>query len=258
MIKNSNSSTRLSSFLKGLRVDFGPPEKLAKFFLEADLACRSQGVELEFGNFNELLQVNQTNNDRRPLISTFDHTKSNLMADNSFCILGRNLHGQVVAVHAARFFDWSADQTFYTEGSTLRLFYENPSRSKCDGEELVISASDTHLITGRVVFSGAAWIHPDYRGRRLSSVLPKVVKALALSKFNPDFICSTMNEDVHKKGFAVRFDYPHVDWDLQWNNSVMGSHRFAVVWMTGNELLSALDTYLSRSDLREVGIQRNG
>lgn len=259
MQQTTTTGYQLSKFLSQLRIDYGPPEQLVRFLAEADMACRLRGVELEIGNFDELLRTNQSNAESwRPLIATFDHRNLDLGTKNSFCVLGRNVHGEVVVAHAARYFDWTKGETFFNEGQSLRLFYKNPKQMMCPGEEFVVSAPDSHKISGRVVYSGAAWVRPDFRGRKLSAIVPKVVKALAFTKFNPDFICSLMNQDVHTKGFAPRFDYPHVDWDVHWSNSVMGTHRFAIVWMTGNELQLALAEYLANSEATQIAVKRNG
>jgi hypothetical protein len=255
---SKNAAKAPSKFLSDLRIDFGPPEQLGRFFVAADLACRSRGVDVEIGSMQEMLAVNDANSDSwRPLVSAFD--PRNWPDDNNaFCVLGRNMHGEVVAAHAARYYDWTNGETFYSEGTSLRMFYPNPESMKRVGEELTISAPESYKITGRVVYSGAAWVRPDYRGRRISSVFPKICKAIAYTKYNPDVICSVMNRDVHSKGFAPRFDYPNVNWDVHWINGSMGSHRYAIVWMTGADIIQTVAHYLSAAETAEIAVQRHG
>jgi hypothetical protein len=57
---------------------------------------------------------------------------------------------------------------------------------KRPGERCLVTAPATRRIRGRVVFSGAAWYRPDYRGRGLSAILPRVGKAYALARWSPD------------------------------------------------------------------------
>ena len=83
---------------------------------------------------------------------------------------------------------------------------------------------------GRVVFSGAVWYHPDYRRQGLTSILPRLTKAYALTKWYTDSIVSFMAEDVVKGGTAERAGYAHVEWDVVMKNSMLGDLRLAFIW----------------------------
>src|SRR5919106_5062726 len=226
--------------LKDVTVEHGPIDLLGRFFLKAEQAARQRGVILSFDTFENLLATNERNSANwRPLIPVFNPKNGGLTAENSFCILGRNHQGEVVAAHAGRLYNWP-DTTYYEEATPLRLFYTDPDTKKCPGEECEITAQATRDISGNVVFSGAAWYRPDYRGCHLSAILPKLGKAYAFTRWNPDAIVSMMVEDVYQRGFAPRFGYNNVDWEILMRNSALGNVRMAFVWMDMRHLLGDL------------------
>jgi hypothetical protein len=230
-------------FLKALTVEHGPVDLLGRFFLKADQAARQRGVHLSFDTFENLLEANERNRENwRPLVSVFNPNNGGLTAENSFCILGRNHKGEVVAAHAGRLYNWP-NTTYFEEATALRLFYADPDSMKCPGEECQITAQSTRDISGSVVFSGAAWYRPDYRGRNLSAILPKIGKAYALTRWNPDFIVGMMVEDVYQRGFGPRFGYNNVDWEILLRNSSLGNLRMAFVWMDMQHLIGDLSRF---------------
>jgi hypothetical protein len=230
-------------FLKDITVEHGPIDLLGRFFLKAEQAAHQRGVFLSFDTFENLLETNERNRASwRPLIPVFNPKNGGLTAENSFCILGRNQEGEVVAAHAGRLYNWPST-TYYEEATALRLFYTDPDKMKCSGEECEITAKATRDISGNVVFSGAAWYRPDYRGCNLSAILPKLGKAYALTRWNPDFIVSVMAEEIYQSGFASRFGYDNADWEILLRNSVLGNLRLAFVWMDPQHLIGDISRF---------------
>lgn len=235
-----------SPLLRDLTIDYGPPSVLGPFFLKADTAARNRGVSLSFGTFDDLLAANEANRANwRGLIGVFNPRHHDIAPGTAFCVLGRNGRGDVVAAHAARLLEWP-ETTYYREATSLRLFYKDPDTMKNPGESCEITAQSTHAISGRVVFSGAAWYHPDYRGRKLSAILPRIGKAYALAKWNPDHIVSMMVEDVHSRGFAPRFGYTNIDWEIRMTNSSLGSVKLAFLSMTPADVISYTRDFLEK------------
>lgn len=233
-----------SPLLRHLTIDYGPAGLLGRFFLKADTAARNRGVSLSFGTFDDLLAANEANRANwRGLIGVFNPRHHDIAPGTAFCVLGRNARGDVVAAHAARLLDWP-DTTYHREATSLRLFYKDPDSMKNPGETCEVTAQSTHAITGRVVFSGAAWYHPDYRGRKLSAILPRIGKAYALATWNPDHIVSMMVEDVHSRGFAPRFGYTNIDWEIRMTNSSLGSVRLAFLSMTPDDVIAYARQFL--------------
>ena len=130
--------------------------------------------------------------------------------------------------------------------------YEHPDKSKRPGECCEVTAKAARSIKGRVVFSGAAWYHPDYRGRQLSTILPILSRAYAFTHWNIDYLVAMMSEGVVSGGMTLRTGYTNIDWDIRVTNSPLGDVRFAFMWMGPPQLLEDVAKFVARSE-RETG-----
>jgi hypothetical protein len=235
-----------------LTITYGPIDLLGRFFLCADTAARVRGVTLSFASLAELIAVNEQNRDSwLPLFPTYDIRHNTIVPDEAFCILGRDRHGKVVAAHAGRLFNLTC-RSFHDLAQSLHLMYEDPERSKRPGETCEVTAKAARSIRGRVVFSGAAWYHPDYRGRQLSTIVPILSRAYAFTHWNIDYLVAMMSEGVVSGGMTLRTGYTNVDWDIRVTNSPMGDVRFAFMWMEPPQLLQDVAKFVARSE-RETG-----
>lgn len=239
------SSGRLPAVLQ---IDYGPASLLGRFFLWADSAARAKGVVLSFASLEDLVAVNRENRDTwLPLIPIFDPAVGGITARTGFVLLGRNSNGEVVATQAARLYDWPAS-CFHDEAASLRMFYANPAPAVERGERCEVTAPSAKAITGRVVFSGAGWYRSDYRGRGLSTLLPRISRAYAYTRWRSDYTISMFADAVLAGGMAQRCGYINVEpaaVDLV--DSPMGTVRFAFVWMDADEMLSDLDAVLANA-----------
>ncbi|MGE0768240.1 MAG: hypothetical protein AB7L90_17430 [Hyphomicrobiaceae bacterium] len=207
------------------------------------------GLRLCFGSFEELMSANRANSKTwRPLLPSFDPTFSKLTKDDSICIFGRDASGNIVATQAVRLFSWT-DTNFFAEAENLRLFYADPAASRGLDEWCHVTAEPTRSIDGRVLFSGAGWYRPDYRGKGLGVLMPRIARLYALSRWYIDFAVCIMADGVVKGGFPKRAGYRHVDWDLMMHRMPVhrdGTVRAAAVWMDTQDTLRDLDQMLLR------------
>jgi hypothetical protein len=162
-----------------------------------------------------------------------------LEPSSSYCILGRNRSREVVSAQAGRLYDWPATN-FHAEATSLRFIYKNPEQDKRPGEVIKITAKKAKELKGRVVFSGAGWYRPDYRNTGLSTVLPRVSRACALTLWDPDYVMTLMAEPVLRGGFARRGGFTHSASMVRWMNSPLGDIDLVLVWMTAEEAISDL------------------
>jgi hypothetical protein len=235
---------RLPAFLK---IKYGPVGLLGRFFLWADAAARDRGVTLFFASLQDLVEVNKANSDSwRPLFPIFDQDIGGITPENGFVILGRDRDGQVVATQAARLYDWS-DTTLEREGTSLRMFYADPDAALARGDRCEIATPAAGNIAGRVVFSGAGWYRPDFRSRGLATILPRISRAYALTRWNTDFTISMMADAVVAGGMADRTGYTKVEHGgVELVASPFGGMRCALVWMPRDELLADLATIMDQ------------
>lgn len=238
------------SFLASNTLKYGPPDILTRFFKEAYDAARSYGVHLTFGTFDELLRVNLVNQRSwRAVIPTFDPRCSDLSPANSLCLLGYNEAGEVVATQACRVFNW-AETNFFEAAENLSLFYSDPAQASRPGETCEITATAARDIRGRVAFSGAGWYRPDYRGKYLSLILPRISRACAFTRWSTDYTTSMFQDSVLAGGMAERCGYTKVEWAVNVKGSPMGDIKFAFVWMEPDELIDDLRTFTTLIDTK--------
>ena len=231
-------------FLDAARVVHGPADVIGRVFLKAEQALRERGITLSFASFEELADVNRLNRETwRPLLPIFDPDYADLNAGNSYCLLGRDSRGDVVATQGGRLYEWQ-DTNVFEEARTMRLFYADPKRPAPPTESVVITAERSRQITGQVVFSGAGWYRPDYRKKDLGAILSRVSRALAYTRWKTDATVTLMTEGVFKGGYGDRAGYTNFDWALDLKNFAVGTARTAVLWMPENQMLEDLSWFL--------------
>lgn len=232
-----------------ISVDFGPPELLGPAFLQLDRAARDRGVYLSIStDFQELADVNARNlGDWYPLVPMFDPAIGGINGENGFWISGINDQGEIVATQAARFYLWPGT-TFADEWTNQNFIYADPRAQAQPGERCSEDCAAAHQLTGRVCHTGALWMRSDFRNQGLASIIPRLTRAYALTRWLPD---STFG--IAKTGPAVTpqvvrrlYGWRNFDRSLQWYNSPhLGDILdIAVVWMDGREVLDDLTKFL--------------
>lgn len=227
----STSGQARSSFITGVQVGTRHASLFGHFFLAAVAAAEKAGLDVVFGSFGELVQLNrQQSANWHPLTPLFDPKFAQLSDENSFCIFGVNEKGNIVVCHAARLFDWTGSN-FTEEATSLRLFYSDPVRMKWPAESCNVTAQLGRSLTGKVAYSGAAWVRPDYRGRALADIFPRIGKIYAYTRWEPEVIIGLMSEQNWKRGLAPKAGYTTVDWAVEPRNGPGGDWRFALLTM---------------------------
>jgi predicted nucleic acid-binding Zn ribbon protein len=231
-------SGRLPAYLK---IKYGPVGLLGRFFLWADTAARDRGVTLFVASLQDLADVNKTNSETwRPLLPIFDPVLGGITPETGLVLIGRDKSGQVVATQAARVYDWSRT-TLEDEAASLRMFYADPDAAFARGDRCEITTPVARKIAGRVVFSGAGWYRRDFRGKGLATILPRISRAYALTRWNSDFTFSVIADAVIAGGMAERSGYTRVERScVDFVVSPVGAARCALVWMQPDELLADL------------------
>jgi hypothetical protein len=236
-----------------LKLNHGPIGVLGRFFLMADTAARERGVTLHFASLQELLETNKANPDSwRPLVPIFDPTLGGVTAETAFVILGRDKTGQVVATQAARYYDWTGT-TLLEEARSLRMFFADPDAAIARGDRCDILTPVAAAISGRVVFSGAGWYRRDYRGKGLATILPRISRAYAFTRWNTDFTISMMGDAVISGGMADRTGYTKKELSsVDLVASPLGTMRCGLVWMPSQEMLADLEAVMVSSSAWEA------
>jgi hypothetical protein len=237
-----------------LKVKYGPAGLLGRFFLWADTAARDRGVTLSFGSLQELVEANKANSDSwRPLVPVFDEALGGVTPETVFVLIGRNKDGQVVATQAARLYEWP-ETSLKDEANSLRMFYADPDAAFARGDRCEVTAPVAEKITGRVIFSGAIWYRRDFRGKDLGTILPRISRAYALTRWNTDFTIGMLADAVIAGGLAERAGYTKVEQScIELVASPLGKMRCGLSWMQSDELLGDLSAIMDRASVPVIG-----
>ena len=224
-----------------LKIKHGPVGLLGRFFLWADSAVRDRGVTLSFGSLQDLIEANKANADSwRPLVPVFDEALGGATPQTAFVLIGRDKHGEVVATQAARLYDWP-ETSLKDEATSLRMFYADPDAALAREDRCEITAPIAEKITGRVVFSGGIWYRRDFRGKDLGTILPRISRAYAFTRWHSDFTLGMMGDAVIAGGLAARAGYTKVEPGcIKLVASPLGEMRCGLIWMQSDELLADL------------------
>jgi hypothetical protein len=229
------------TLLSEITLEHGPTDAIAQLIALAEEKIAQRGVSLSFAAFDELVRVNEANRETwLPLIPTFDPRIAKLGSNNAFCILGRNVKGEVVVTQAARYWDLGASN-LHEHFSSHRIYYDNPDREKGPGERCEITIEEAKAITGRVVFLGAVWYRPDYRGLETPRFLNRIARTYAHSLWATVYSTATVAEAVMKTRLRQMAGYTKFGWSVDLhNNPMLGSGKYALCWMDNVEMLSDL------------------
>ena len=228
-------------------VAYGPQAIISRFILQGDREARERGVFLSIEHdFEALIAFNKSQPEKWfPLIPVFDPAYSALGPDNAFWIAGRNRDGDIVTVQCARLYDWR-DTDFEREFESLRFAYRDPDLERWPEECTFCNAPSGRRISGMVCYSGGAWYHPDYRGTGLASIIPRLSRTIAYSRWNTDYTISVAESVLIEKGVVASYGYTRVEEGLDWLNSFIGHlMNLHLLWMDRTEMLNDLVTQLS-------------
>jgi hypothetical protein len=211
-----------------LTIKYGPAPLLARFLLAADKAARRQGVTLRVRyDFDELLHINREYSARRlwyPLLDGFNPEHTELSSTNAVWVSGEDEAGEIVVTAACRVFDWTGTN-LAAEARTV--WYG------CDrGQPCIVTAEAAERIDGVAGWGYGSWVRPDYRGKHLSFLIPKVLKGYVASRWPVDWLCCFIGIENVKKGLAASYGYDNVSHSIVYPGSPLGEQCVAYARVT--------------------------
>jgi hypothetical protein len=223
-------------FLQNIDTVFGPGPLLGRMFLLGDAALSRRGLRLVFGTFEAMTELNARNFETwGPLVPLFDCRSAPIPSDQAFCLFALDGHDQVIACQAARLCDLTKTN-LRDEAEAGRLFY--PDATVPASERYLLQVDQASEITGRITYSGGLWVHPRGRKMQLSSVLPRISRALAQGKWNTQWVVSFARNALVGKGMIERYGYPHVGKPFQRISNGVVDFDGVLVWMSRAEMLN--------------------
>lgn len=227
-----------------ITVKFGPAELLTRFILTGDKQVRDKGLKLRLRhNFNALRELNEAETARGnwfKLVYMFDPEVSDLSPDNAFWISAENEAGEIVACQAARIYHWPNSTL---EDEARLMFYGGREL----GQRCEITTPAAREVTGWVYYGGALWVRPDYRGIGLSAIVPRLVRAYAMTRWPIDWTISFVARVQIDKGIVAGYGYRDISYSIRFPDSDWGDLEVALIRMSSREIFEDLASVLRRS-----------
>ena len=104
-----------------------------------------------------------------------------------------------------------------------------------EGQRCIVTAADAKKISGVVFYGGSVWVRPDFRGRRLSQLLPRLGRAYAVARWPVDWGISLVAPILVDKKVAAGYGYRHVSYSVAYPDSPWGDVDFALVSLSAEE-----------------------
>lgn len=244
----------VAPLLDSIQLTHGPAAQLGRFFLLANQAAFRRGVRLQLhADLNSLIEVNQRKHAvwGAPMVPIFDPAHSDLSPENSFWISGHDATGAVVATQAARFLDLSQSSAA-EELESMRLFFARPEPHMAAGARCHVDCPAAQELTGRVVYSGGGWYHPNYRGCGLSRILPRISRALAYTRWNSDYTFSVVEDVLVEKNVYRSYGYTRHSPSITLTGSYREDLSLELIWMPRDEMLGDMASYIAEAAENEV------
>src|SRR5205807_8280546 len=148
-------------------------------------------------------------------------------------------HGETVLTQVGRSYYWPHT----TLQQEARLMFHG-GREK--GQGCVVTAADATSITGVVFFGGSGWVRPDFRGKRLMRLVPRLGRAYALARWPVDWGISLAVPKLVDNGVAAGYGYKHTSYSIYFPVSVVGNVDVVLVSISASEAYADFAETLDR------------
>lgn len=198
--------------LSNIHLVYGPCRLLAQYFALADMLARSRGILLRVRtDFDRLLELNERHADSWPALAPmFDPRHCGLSGDKAFWIEGIDETGETAVIHSGRLYDHGA-RSVADDMCSLQVYYDDPEPHLAAGAYVRVSAPTAHHLCGRVALTGALWVRPDYRRIGLTKFVPRLTRALALTRWDTPAFWGAVEHELHDLGATSSYGSWHVE-----------------------------------------------
>jgi hypothetical protein len=221
--------------LSAVPVIHGPVGLLGRFFLVATDRLAAEGVTIEFASFEEVATLRLANAENWAFFNPmFNPAIADIPDDRAFCIVCRNATGRIVGTVAAKLLD--ASTRSLKEIVDAGDFYAVRPECNETGIAAYLDAKQANHLRGRLVFCGGIWVDPSVRGLRLAAVLGKLVNAVALTLWNPDYSIGLVRCEAASTDYLRRYGYTHTAPSLAFYQHGRLSSEAVVIWMSADDV----------------------
>lgn len=166
----------------------------------------------------------------------------------AFWIKGLDRRGEPVMTVAARLYRVPRSG-LAEEVQSLRLFYEDPASMQASNERCLCTTPSASALSGRILYSGAGWCAPGYRGNGFARIVPRISQWMGDLLWRQDHTISLVDPILVEKGVVAAYGYENVEPGiLWWNSPSQGTLDLNLIWMTRRHMLSDLERQLQTGE----------
>lgn len=109
------------------------------------------------------------------------------------------------------------DGNLYDLMQSRRVWYSRGVRPLVPGEHFEMLHEGLRSVDGRLTVSGCVWVHPGYRGRKVSSYMPLLARAVMLRSFGSTWHLGMVKQALHDRSMGTKaYHYPRAELCLRW------------------------------------------
>jgi hypothetical protein len=224
-----------------LTVRHGPARLLSSFVLEGDKAARRAGLRLKLRHdFDELLYLNQREIKRGNwfrLVNMFNPEYSDVSPDNAFWVSGEDDSGDIAVTWAGRVYYWP-NSNLAEQACTMFYGWD-------DGQPCAVTAPAAKGIGGVVLSAGSVWVRPEFRGRQLSRLFPRIGRAYACSRWPIDWTISYVAPALVEKGVAAGYGQKNFSHSIFYPGSPWGDLEVVVAYTAAADIFDDLEEFMT-------------
>lgn len=122
-----------------------------------------------------------------------------------------------------------------------------------------VSAPSASRIRGRVSYSGALWVRSDFRGHGLARIIPPLSRAVALTRWYPEFHICFVSTSTARNGMGRTYGYKREEEAIRFVNLPKFDTplEFALCWMSTEDAVEEVEAVAS-GDGQAVGVRLEG
>lgn len=238
-------------FTEELRVKYGPKHEIGLFLLQGDRALSEMGVRLYVSHdLRRLYEVNRRHLDSwAPLMPVFDPDRNDIDASHAFMFELHDARGEIVATQVSRLLDLTGS-SLKTEMEHLRIFYRDPASQAGASERIEVTAPKAADITGRVALSGGLWYRPDWRGKGISRVMPRMTRTFAYTAWDTDYVISFVEQGPVDHGILNQYGLPGSEPWVKIRDSYKPKTDLLLTWRHKPDIAADVAVYLAELNAR--------
>jgi len=138
--------------------------------------------------------------------------------------------------------------------ATLTELFANSGfvQDRDSGHTVTFACSETDHIRGNLAYIGGAWVHPDFRHRRVAALLMAFAQLHLLEHFDADYAIGLIDDKAAQAGMGARtwrFRHHHSGGEWDWPGH--GRFPFWVIYNTRADMLDEVRRIIAAAEPAE-------